>query len=144
MTNLKSGTAHLTTLFILAILLIASVLIVQKQTQTNLKASGRPGDYYGIVRKNDFLDCASHFHLVNLEEDEIAHCLVISRTSAANDESVANLVDQNVKIYGEVLEIGGKRHLLIQSIEKSAVSYNPSLMNKFLDVLGDFIKKISP
>lgn len=142
MVKFQKGIAHLTTLFILALLLITTTLAVKKQTQISSKATNLPRDYYGIVRKNDYLDCLSRFHLVNLEEDEIAHCLVVSRTAGANDQSIANLVDQSVKIYGEILEIGGKRHLLIESIEKSAVSYNPSLMNKFLDVLGNFIERI--
>lgn len=142
MSKTNTGLAHLSILFILALLLITTTLAVKKQTQISSKATNLPRDYYGIVRKNDFLDCLSRFHLVNLEEDEIAHCLVVSRTSAANDQSVANFVDQSVKIYGEIFEIGGRRHLLIQSIEKSAVSYNPSLINEFLDVLGDFIERI--
>lgn len=142
MIKTEKGIVHLTTVLLLAILLILTTWITGQQTQISSKASNLPRDYYGIIRKNDFLDCISRLHLANLEEDAIVHCLIVSRTSAANDQSLGNLVNQNVKIYGEVFKIDGKQHLLIQSIEKSAASFAPLPKNKLLDTLGDFINQI--
>lgn len=143
MRNSQKGLAHLTVLFVLAILLIATAWISRQQTPSSLQAQELPQDYFGILRENNFYDCESGYHLVNLEEDEVAHCLIVPSGANLREESLEEFVNQNVKAYGTLSEIGGKRYLFLQSLEKTPIGFLPSLKSKFLDVLGSFIKKFT-
>lgn len=137
----QKGLAHLTLLFVLAVLLMATTWISRQQVSTNLQASELPQDYYGILRQNNFNNCNSFYHLVNLEEDEVVYCLVIPDSVNLKPENLTEFINQPVKAYGTITEIGGKRYLLIQSIESSTTGFLPNLKNKVLDVLGAFIKR---
>lgn len=143
MTWFKKGFAHLTLLFILAILLLITTLVTGQRTSTSSQAALLPQDYYGIVQANDFFECQSGYSLVNLEGDAVADCLVVPADFVTGSQSLEEFVDQYVKVYGNIQEITGQRHLFIRSIEKTSTSLLPKLKDTFLDVLGTLIKKFT-
>lgn len=139
MSKPSTGFFHLTLVFLLAVL--ALMLTYTLRQQTRLPSQATPGTqyYYGLVRKNNYFDCNSGYHLVNIEEDEVAHCL-----STPPQTNLSEFLNNNVKIFGELFEISDKRHLLIETIEKRSANSTTLPKDKIFDVLGSFIKRIIP
>lgn len=126
-------TLHL--LFIVALLALPLVYIARQQTSWRLKAGTYEAKFNGKVVQNDYLDCISRYHLINLEGDEVVHCLV------ASNLNLSEYLNQDVVVYGQALRVNDKTQVIVQAIEKWEILL---WQDKILDVLGSFIRRLLP